>query len=157
MSYGILIALHAAAGVVAFAAGLAALPRKRFLSAYLWALVAMLGFLLLAVAVTAGGRDPANWAITGALVVLACVMLARAHLAAGRPVRTPAYVHHVGFGLVGLFDAFWVVALLRAGLPGWVVGAVAVGIAVAGHLVLRRLAAANATGRTVAASGTPPP
>lgn len=142
MLYTVLIVLHAAAGVAAFAAGIVALARERFLDAYRWSLVASIGFLVLAIAVTAAERDTASWAVSGALVGLAAVMVARALLAGGVPPgRRAAYVYHVGFGVVGLFDAFWVVALMRAELPGWAVGAVAVGIAVAGHLLLVQIAA----------------
>ena len=146
MSYLVLIALHAAAGAVAFVAGMAALTRHRLLGTYQWTLVASMAFLLLAVAVGAAGRSLVDWAVTGALLALGAVMVARALRAStvrpgGAGASTPAYVHHVGFGLVGLFDAFWVVALLRAGLPGWAVGAVAVAIAVGGHLLLARHAA----------------
>lgn len=143
MSYLVLISLHAVAGAVAFAVGCAALTRDRVLAAYQWTLVASMAFLLLAVGVTAGGRAVGEWAVTAALLALGGVMVARALRASavrpgGAGTRTPAYVHHVGFGLVGLFDAFWVVTLLRAGLPGWAVGAVAVAIAVGGHLLLAR-------------------
>ncbi len=145
MSYPVLIALHAVAGVVAFAAGWAALVRDRFLLVYQWALLATVGLLALAVAVTAAGRSPGNWGMTAALLLLGVVMVARAlRASAVRPgrlgARTPEYVHRAGFGVVGLFDAFWVVAVLRAGLPGWAVVGVGAGIAVGGHLLLVRVA-----------------
>lgn len=142
--YALLIGVHAAAGVVAFGVGLLALRRPRFLDTYLVALVVMAAFLVLAIVSTASGRDAAALAVPGALVVLAGVMIARA--ARARRVRPPApgtrsagYVHGVGFGLVGLFDAFWVVALLRAEVPGAVVAAVGVAIAMVGHLLLVRV------------------
>lgn len=142
--YGLLIGAHAGAGVVAFVLGLLALRRDRLLDAYVIALVVMAALLVLAIASTAAGRDVAGLAVPGALVVLAAVMIGRAGQARRvRPARTgghsEAYVQRVGFGLIGLFDAFWVVALLRAELPGAVVGAVGVGIAVAGHLLLGRV------------------
>ena len=150
MSYLVLITLHAAAGVVAFVAGIGALTRHRLLGAYRWTLVASMAFLLLAVLVGAAGRSLVDQAVTGALLALGAVMVARALRASavrpgGAGSSPSAYVHHVGFGLVGLFDAFWVVALLRAGLPGWAVGVVAVAIAVGGHLLLARRAARSAT------------
>lgn len=149
--YALLIGTHAVAGAVAFVVGLLALRRDRFLDPYVGLLVVMAAFLVLAIAVTAAGRDAAGLAVPGALVVLAGVMIARAVQARRvRPsrtgARTAAYVNRVGFGLVGLFDAFWVVALLRADLPGVAVAAAGVGIAVAGHLLLGRVGA----GRRVA-------
>lgn len=146
MWHTVLISLHAAAGVLAFAAGTAALPAGRFFAVYRWSLVAMLAFLLGAIAVTAAELDAGTAVAFGALVALALAMVWRSGRAArllpastGGP--TAGYVEHLGFGLVGLFDAFWVVTLLRAGLAGWVVAAVGVGIAVTGHLLLRHAAA----------------
>lgn len=149
--YAVLIGLHAVAGVVAFALGLSALRRERFLDAYLVALVVMAGFLVLAVAATAAGRGPVGLLVPGTLIVLAGVMVARAASARRvRPSRTggrrAAYVQRVGFGLVGLFDAFWVVALLRMEWPGAAVAAVGVGIAVVGHLLLVRTARVRHSG-----------
>lgn len=141
--YVALIGLHAATGIVAFLLGLATLRRERFLDAYLVMLVAMAGFLVLAVASTLAGRGTVGLLLPGALIVLAVVMVGRAVSARRvRPSRSggrsPAYVHRVGFGLVGLFDAFWVVALLRMGLPAVVVVAVGVAIAVVGDRLLVR-------------------
>jgi hypothetical protein len=137
MWHVVFLVLHALAGVVALAAGIAALVRGRFLRLYRTALVGMAGFLVLAIAVSAGERDAASWAVSGALVGLAVVMVTRA--ARARPGGR-AHVFDVGFGVVGLVDAFWVVTLLRVGLPGWAVVAVAAGVAVAGHLLLVRIA-----------------
>lgn len=136
MAHTVLITLHALAGLVAFATGALALARGRLLRTYRWSLAAMAGFLVLAVAAAAEGRDGGGWALSGGLIALAGVMLVRAWAARPEELRTAAGVHHVGFGLVGLFDAFWVVTLLRAGLAPWVVVAVGVGIAVVGHLTL---------------------
>jgi len=50
---------------------------------------------------------------------------------------SPRYVAHVGFTLVALLDAFLVVAVLNLGAAGWVVAAVGLLVAGAGHFVLR--------------------
>ncbi len=137
------ISLHAAAGVIAFVAGLRALPAGRSVPVYRWSMIAMLAFLLSAIAVTATSLDGGTLLIFGGLFALALVMVGRSERAArmlpeGTTGASAGYVQHVGFGLVGLFDAFWVVTLLRAGLPGWVVTGVAVAIAATGHVLIRR-------------------
>ncbi|MGH3566183.1 MAG: hypothetical protein ACRDRH_09155 [Pseudonocardia sp.] len=152
MWHTVFITLHAASGIVAFVAGLAALPLGRFFATYRWSLVAMVGFLLLAIAAGWAETESGAVAVLGALLALAAVMVGRSERAArmlpahtGGP--TVAYVHHVGFGLVGLFDAFWVVTLLRVGLPGWMVVGAGVGIAVGGHLILTAPASRVASSR----------
>ncbi len=50
---------------------------------------------------------------------------------------TDAYLNHVGFTLIALFDGFAVVAVLRAGAPAWLVAVTAVGLPVIGHFALR--------------------
>ena len=73
------------------------------------------------------------------LLALAVVMAVRGELAVrGRPGLTSGptagFVDHVGFTLIALADGFAVVTAIRAGLPGWAVGVVAVGIVGIGHL-----------------------
>lgn len=136
MWHTVLISLHAAAGVVAFAAGLRALPHGRLLGTFRWSMVAMAVFLVAAIATELAVTPPGALAVFGALVALAGVMVWRSEAAARADRPSRAYIDHVGFCLVGLFDAFWVVTLLRLGLPGWAVGAVAVGIAVIGHVAV---------------------
>ncbi len=141
MLHTTLIVLHAVAGLVALVAGGAAVRDGRFFDLYLWSLAGTALFLALAVgagwaAVDAGGR-----ALFAAFTALAAVMVWRAVLARRiRPAGAPsaAYVEHVGFTLVALFDAFAVIAVLDAGAPVWLVVATGVVVAVAGHFALRR-------------------
>lgn len=153
MLHTVFIGLHAATGVVALVAGALALPRGRFFEVYLWSLVGMLGFLVLAVAVEWGQNDSAQRVLFSALTVLAVVMVARAWRARySRPTTSTgpshAYVHHVGFTLIALVDAFVVVTVLNAGAPVWLVVAAGVVVGVIGHFALghvwNRLAAAGA-------------
>lgn len=137
-----LIGLHAAAGSVALITGAIALRRGQLFLAYLWSLVAMVGFLALAIAVEWGQNDTARRVLFSAFLVLAGVMLWRAWRAwHTRPVAGSApssrYIEHIGFTLIALFDAFVVVAVLNAGAPVWAVVAAGVGIGVAGHFVLQ--------------------
>lgn len=135
------IALHAVAGVAAFALGCLALRRGRLHPAYVAALVAMAAFLLLAVGVGWGGNDGVTRIIFSGLAGLAAFMVARGVLAgrvrpSGLAGPSAAYVGHIGFTLVGLADGFAVVTVLRLGAPGWALAATGVAIAIAGHLLL---------------------
>jgi hypothetical protein len=110
---------------------------------YLWSLVGMTLFLVLAIG--------AHWSIDGttghllfsAFAVLAGFMVWRATRARGmRPAGSArpsaGYVEHVGFTLVALFDAFLVITVLNAAAPVWLVVSTGVLIAVAGGFVLGR-------------------
>jgi hypothetical protein len=141
MWHTIVIAAHAVTGGVALLAGCVAIGRRALFGTYLWSLVAMEVFLVLAIA--------ADWAVINlaarvlfvALALLGLVMVWRADQA--RRIRpsdsagpSASYVVHVGFTLISLFDAFTVVLVLDLGAPGWLVAAAGVLIAVAGSLVL---------------------
>ncbi len=62
---------------------------------------------------------------------------ARQSQPSGSAGPSTAYVAHVGFTIVALFDAFIVILVLDIGAPGWLVVAAGVLIAVAGHFALR--------------------
>lgn len=142
MLHSTFIALHALAGTVAFAAGCVALRRGRGFPVYLWSMIAMTVFLVLAVVSEWNLLDSTTSAVFAAFVVLAGFMLWRAVRARSlRPAPSAAgpsvaYFEHIGFTLVALFDAFVVVSVLNAGAPGWLVAAVGVAIGIAGHFVL---------------------
>lgn len=137
MLHALFIALHAVAGVVALCAGAVAIRAGRFFDLYFGALAGTAVFLAAAVAVSWQDTDTAARVLFAAFTALALVMLARALLARrGRP-GTHAYVEHVGFTLIALFDAFVVVGVLDLGAPVWLVVATGIAIAVAGHFVLR--------------------
>lgn len=137
MVHAVLIALHAASGVIAFCAGAFTIRDGRFFVVYLSSLVATTLFLAAAVAVSWTSTDATARVLFVAFTALALVMVARAVLARrGRP-NTHDYVEHIGFTLVALFDAFVVITVLNTGAPIWLVVASGVAIAVAGHFVLR--------------------
>ena len=142
MWHTIFIALHAATGLISLVAGCVALRRGALFSTYLWSMVGMTLFLVLAVAAEWSTLQTPARLLFSAFAVLAGVMVWRA-AAAGRMLPIGAdgppgpYVDHIGFTLVALFDAFAVIAVLNAGAPGWLVVASGVGIAIAGHFVLR--------------------
>ena len=144
MTHTVLIALHALSGAVCFGFGLLALRRgqthrRAALAVYLAALLAMTGFVAAVVALSWAGLGTATRLIYAGLGVLAAVMVGQA-IAAWRGVEQPsaAFVGHVGFTLVSLFDAFVIVSALDLGAPSWLVVVGAVAGAVTGHLLIRR-------------------
>ncbi len=144
MAHTVFIVLHALSGAACFGFGLLALRRattrrRQALAFYFAALLAMVGFVAVAVALTWGGLGTATRLIYAGLGVLAAVMVGRA-VAAWRGAEQPsaAFVGHVGFTLVSLFDAFVIVSALDLGAPAWLVVVGAVVGAVTGHLLIRR-------------------
>lgn len=142
MWHTLFITVHAVTGAVALLAGSVALRRGAMFGTYLWSLVGMELFLVLAIAAEWAELPTGTRVLFTALAVLGVVMLWRA--ARARPIRpsrtvppTTRYVEHVGFTLIALFDAFVVILVLNAGAPGWLIAAAGVLIAVAGHFLLR--------------------
>lgn len=134
--YAVLITAHAVAASTALAATMGG-RRPRWFAVYESSMVAMLMLLVGAIAVDLDGRDSARHIVAVALVALGAVMVGHAELA--RRVRTEPstrFVDHVGFTVVGLVDAFVIVALVNAGAPGAVAATVGAVIAVAGHLAI---------------------
>lgn len=153
-----LIGLHAAAGVISFAAGVVAIQGRGLYRVHLWGLVATIVFLVAAVATDWSGLDPAAAILFAAFILLGGFMIWRSVLAGRiRPAKgaRPAlgYVRHLGFNLVALFDAFMVILVLDLGAPIWLVVASGVAFAIAGHYVLeaaeRRLVPASGTGNRI--------
>lgn len=142
MWHTILIGAHAVTGGVSLLAGLVAIGRRTPLfGVYLWSMVGMAAFLVAAVAEEWATLDVAAQVLFAAFGVLAGYMVGRAEQArrlrpaAGqRPVA--AYVNHVGFTLIALFDAFVVILVLNAGAPVWLIVVAGVAVGVAGHYVL---------------------
>ena len=139
MLNALFVTVHATAATLAFVAGVLATPAGRFLGLYRGALVVMAAALVPAVLVDWTSTDPVARLVFAGLFVLAAVMVVRGELAArlapahtGGPV--PAYVEHIGFTLIALADGFAVVAVIRAGAPGWAIAAVAVGVVLVGHV-----------------------
>ena len=138
----ILITVHAVAATIAFGAGALSAPTGRFLGIYRGAMAVMAAALVPAILVDWSTTDPTARIVFTGLIGLAAVMVVRAELAGRRPpVRTggptAAYLDHIGFTLISLADGFAVVAAIRGGVPGWAVGALAVGVVVVGHVTLQ--------------------
>ncbi len=141
MWHMVFVGLHAATATLALLAGLVAVPAGRAFELYRWMLVAMAAFLVAALVAGWQGFGGGERVVFPALLVLAVAMVYRA-FAAGRMLPstttgpTAPYIDHVGFTLISLTNGFAVVAVLRAGAPLWLMLAVAVGLAIAGHVAL---------------------
>ena len=134
----VFIAVHAAAAVVAFAAGALSLRSGHYLRTYRTAIAVMAAALLPAVLVDWATTDVVARIVFSGLLGLAAAMVLRAELAGRRSPATTGgptatYLHHVGFTLIALADGFAVVSAVRLGLPGWAVGVLAVGVVLAGQ------------------------
>lgn len=131
------IALHASAGVIGFVVGyvLVIMPEhasnRSWFNVYLWSLVALVVFLAGAIAAHWQHLGGAERLTFSGLFVLGLYMLRRAHdarlaMTLGHEGWRSAYVDHVGFTLISLFDGFVIVGAIDLGAPGWLVAAVAV-------------------------------
>lgn len=142
MWHTIFIAVHAVAGGIALLSGGVAIGRRALFGLYLWSLIAMELFLILAIVAEWAVIDVAARVLFTAFALLGLVMLWRADQARRIRPSSPtgpsaSYVAHTGFTLVALFDAFIVILVLNLGAPSWLVAAAGLLIAVAGHFVLR--------------------
>lgn len=154
MWHTVFIILHTLAGVIAFVAGCVAIRRGSLFATYLWSMVGMVLFLVLAIAVNWGELDTPTRILFSAFFVLGAVMVWRAAQArrlvpSGSTGPSRRYIDHVGFTLVALFDAFVVITVLDLGAPGWAVAAAGVLVAIAGHFALRAYSAGLAGTRTL--------
>lgn len=142
MWQSILIAIHTAAGVIAFAAGWFALRRRVFGTIHLWSLITLMVSVTLAVILDWTTLATATRIVFVALIVLAGYLVLRAvRVLRSPPATTPEQRSHlidlIGFNLVALFDGFVVILALDLGAPAWLIAAIAVAGVVVGHLTIR--------------------
>ncbi len=146
MVHDVLIAAHAAAGVIAFAAGCAAISRRSAFAVYFASLVALVVFLAAVLGVDWPRLDGPSRSLYAVLTMLGGYLIwravqARRLLPTGSAHRSGRYLDHLGFTLVALFDGFAIIAVLTAGGPGWLAASIGVlGVGV-GHVAIRRLKA----------------
>ena len=134
MVHNVLIAVHAVAGVVSFAAGAVSLRltarTSRPWRAYMASLTIMVVAVGFAVAADWSEFDAvARW-VFAALLGLGAYMIWRAGHAGvlsrrRKPGWRPAYIDDVGFTLIALFEGFVIVAAIDLDAPGWLVTVVA--------------------------------
>ena len=141
MTHTILIVIHAASGVLAFAVGCFAIRRPRLFRVYYVSLIVMATTLALAVAEEWSRIDAVSRIVFAGLTGLALFMLRRAERArrldptAGRAVAVRRY-QHIGFTLVGLFAAHVVIQVRSFDAPLWLVLGSVAAASIGGHFVL---------------------
>ncbi len=145
----IMIILHTVSGVVCFASGLAILSLKRLkkypwlLSVFIGSLVGLVVFMVAAMASHWSAISTLERWIFSGLVVLGLYMLLRAeqagHAVKREKIDYEAYIGHIGFGLISLFNGFIIVGLIDLGAPAVVVVAGAVAASIAGQQSLKKL------------------
>jgi hypothetical protein len=148
--HNLLIVLHATAGVVSFAAGVLSLPlttvRSWRYQVYAVALLALVVFMVIVVAVDWRGLDDPARGIYAGLIALGGYMLWRGGHAGARLRRRPEgwrprYLDDIGFTLIALFDGFVIVLAIDLGAPVWLVIGIAVLGVAAGILGMNRVKA----------------
>jgi hypothetical protein len=140
MIHNLLIIGHALAGIISFSAGVLSLPltttRSWRFQTYLASLVAMVAFMIVAVAWDWVDLDASATVIYLGLVGLGLFMVMRAVGAAVRLRHRDRnwrsrYIDGIGFTLISLFEGFVIVAAIDLGAPLWLVLLVAAaGVAV---------------------------
>lgn len=145
----LMIVLHAAAALGAFAVGAAAIDPRRA-NSHRWTLPALVG-LLGAMTVFMVGAMAAHWSdlpgatqvLFSALVGLAVYMVYRARHASvlgdqQRHDRALRHVDDLGVILIALFDGLVIVAAIDLGAPAWVVIPLALLAVLVGHRSVQR-------------------
>jgi hypothetical protein len=100
--------------------------------------------------------------IFSVLIGLAAVILIRLFLAFRLAAEQAVgwqipYVNHIYFTYISLWEGFFIVGLIDLGAPGWVVGAVAVGVLIVGGVLLNRDKREIAAGSTATPDRSPGP
>lgn len=151
VSREVLVAIHAGAGIIGLAVGLAVFPPPEAGRgpARIWRItyggllvVLVVSLLALLVRDWAGLETGARIAFSG-LAVLAGVMLTRIYLAhrlasSREPGWKRRYVSHVYFTYISLWVGFAIVPALRSPMPGLWVPVAVIGVLVAGTLLVHR-------------------
>jgi membrane-associated HD superfamily phosphohydrolase len=145
--HGVIIALHAASATIAFFAGCllifmpARISNRKLFSAYEWALIAMVILLAAAIFVSWEEYSSIERIVFPGLFVLGVYMLFRAWQAnrlldSRSSSWEQAYIEHIGFTLISLFEGFIIVSGLNSGFPGWLVAVTAVTGLLAGRWLI---------------------
>ena len=135
--HNILIMLHATAAAISFFVGCLLIfaptyiSNQRLFGLYWWSLMGMVVLLIGAMLVYWNEYSDTERIVFPILLGLAMFMLYRAHnasllLKAQQNDWKLAYIEHIGFTLISLFEGFVIVTVLDAGGPGWLVALLAI-------------------------------
>ena len=146
----VFLSLHVAGGVLGLLVGLFAFHppetpdfRLAIRRTYAAAIGVLAIFLVVIVALDWPSLGTTQRVIFSVLIGLAAVIVARLYLAFQLVRRqstgwqTP-YINHIYFTYISLWEGFFIVSLIDLGAPGWLVGAVAVGVLVVGGVLVSR-------------------
>ncbi len=143
----VFLTLHVAGGVLGLLVGLFSFHPPQTTDFRLWlrrayatAIGVLAVFLVALVALDWSSLGPTPRIIFVALIGLAAVIVTRLFLAFRLTWQQPAgwhvpYMNHIYFTYISLWEGFFIVGLIDLGAPGWLVGAVAVGVLVLGGIV----------------------
>ena len=146
----VFLSLHVAGGVLGLLVGLFAFHppetpdfRLAIRRTYGAAIGVLAIFLVAIVALDWSSLGATQRIIFSILIGLAAVIVTRLYLAFELVRRQPAgwqipYINHIYFTYISLWEGFFIVSLIDLGAPGWLVGAVAVGVLVVGGLLVSR-------------------
>ncbi len=155
MAHDLFIFLHAFGSSIAFLAGCMAIvpslqPNARIslFVLFLGSLAAGIIALLASVAVDWMVMGIIQQIIAGGLCLLALVMCWRAFQAYRVFMQKPSgwmlmFIGHIGFILISLFEGFIIIALLDLGVPGLLVIAMAILVAMGGTAVINQVKTAS--------------
>ena len=135
--HSFLIILHAASATVSFVAGFFLIlslktgSEQRLFGLYWATLLGMVVLLAGAILVYWAEYSITERIIFPGLFVLGVYMLYRARSAkhslnSQQADSKRAYIEHIGFTLISLFEGFVIVSGLTSGFPGWLVGLLAI-------------------------------
>lgn len=148
MLHNTLIAVHALAAVISLVAGslLVFMPRymteRRLFGVYLWSLVGMVVFMLLAIVVGWQQENNMEHILYSGLFLLGLYMLYRATKAREVQEARPAGwrgtdIDHIGFTLISLLEGFIIVAAIDLGVTGWIIVIAAIAGLLAGRWAIQ--------------------
>lgn len=142
------IVLHTVAAVVCFAAAVLSLrltaPESWRFRIYLSTLIALVAFMIAAIAVDWPELDTTTRLVYTGLSGLGLVMIVRGLRArSGLTRRAPSwrgrYLDDLGFTLISLFEGFVIVSAIDLHAPPWLVGMIAVAGVVVGISAMNRI------------------
>lgn len=145
-----LLGIHAASGALGLIIGLYAIRPPQTNQFRIWsrrayttAVIVMTVFLIAAVVIDWTSIETTQRILFVGLGVLAAVIIYRVRHAVRLAQRRsgdwqPAYINDIYFSYISLWEAFFIVGLIDLGMPLFVIGGVAVAVAILGAFLIAR-------------------